>query len=94
MTLVNAALGSAIKNAGGNTTAGCGICFREDFAPASEASVRLAHQPEYVEFLKNLDNAIRGAAAGHTSASAAGAGGVSAEVRAWFLKKHALQMIH
>ena len=37
--------------------------------------MRLAHKPEYVDFLKNLDSAIRGAAAGHGATSMMGTEG-------------------
>lgn len=53
--------------------AGC-LVYREDFAPATEDSVRTVHRPEYVEFLKNLDRAIEAATAVEHGGSTAGGG--------------------
>jgi acetoin utilization deacetylase AcuC-like enzyme len=70
---------SAGAGAGG-ASSGC-LVYREDFAPATEDSVRAVHRPEYVEFLKNLDRAISaatrgGGQGGSGSGSAGGPGGL------------------
>lgn len=58
-----------ISDAGG----GC-LVYREDFAPATEDSVRTVHRREYVEFLTNLDRAIEAATAAGQGGSAARGG--------------------
>lgn len=55
---------------------GC-LVYHEDFAPATEDSVRAVHRPEYVEFLTNLNRAIETAASGHGGSAAGGRAAIS-----------------
>ena len=71
----NAVSGDDPSRAGHEESLGAGsgcLVYREDFAPATEDSVRAVHRPEYVEFLTNLNRAIETAASGHDGSAAGG----------------------